>query len=99
MNKYICYYAYVGQETEGEVRLLEPQVFLANNKPEALYKYHCLNAFYDEKEPFHKNLSEHMKSEYKQGGWGYFVLQLHDDSYSPERKWFEAKYKDGGYDK
>lgn len=99
MKKYICWYAYKGMETEGRTNLQEPQTFEADSPAEALHKYHCYNAFARNQEPYHKTLTEHLKSEFNSGGWGFFVLELHPDAYYQENSHFTRKYLEKGYNK
>lgn len=93
MSKYICWYAYKGHETEGHLQLEEPESFEANSKAEAMYKYLCFRSWRERKEPYHKSLTEHLKSEYNEGGWGFVVRQLQDDEYVSELPMFENWYQ------
>jgi hypothetical protein len=97
-NQYIVWYAYRGHETEGGVSLEEPVCLQARSKAEALYKYMCYRAFKDKGEPYYKCLSDHMKSSYNEGGWGYNVKKLDITEYVPEEIYFK-KYHDEGYSK
>lgn len=93
MNKYICWYAYQGHETEGHLSLNEPQKFEANNEAEAVYKYLCITAMKEKREPYHKTLTEHMRSQSPAGGWGYHVMRLHDDEKIYPNEYFERFYQ------
>lgn len=80
-------------ETEGHLHQEEPASFEAETKSEALYKYLCLLAFRENKEPYHKSLSDHNRSEYNEGGWGYFVKELADSEKTyNDNDWFKGKY-------
>ena len=89
MNKYICWYAYSGQETEGALHLGEPFRCKAENESEALWKYLCKEHLGKTTKPYHKNLSEHMKSESNSGGWGYCVVKMHEsETYTDDDGYF-----------
>ncbi|MES2287404.1 MAG: hypothetical protein V4547_17050 [Bacteroidota bacterium] len=92
MGKYICWYAYKGHETEGHLHLEEPECFEANSAAEALYKYLCMRAWREKKEPYHKSLTEHMKSEYSSGGWGFMVKELAETEYVNPNEMFYNQY-------
>jgi hypothetical protein len=66
-------------ETEGRLDLNEPQIYDAEDKAEAMWKYHAFlfsrNKGNDMRE-YHKNLEEYRKSEYATGGWGYHCREL-----------------------
>lgn len=96
INKYIVWYAYKAMETEGNVHLQEPKRILARSKSEALHKYNCFNAFENKKEPYFKTLSEHISSDFPDGGWGNFVAKLDPSEYCPVHFW-DNKYETDGY--
>ena len=98
-KKYICWYAYSGHETEGNVNLEEPMTLQAKNKSHALYKYICYTAFKEGKEPYYKTFSEHDKNDYSEGGWGYCVRELHPDESVGSEQVLLQLYLSGGYDK
>lgn len=97
MNKYICWYAYQGMETEGRLDLEEPKLFETRTKAEAFHKYLCYLAVRRGAEPYHKTLTDHLKSEFNEGGWGYCVRQLHDGEPVYKDDWFESLYLSKGY--
>jgi hypothetical protein len=79
MNRYICWYAYKGHETEGRLDLEEPEIFQAVDKAEAMWKYHeflfrrgkgnnMLN--------FYKDLDHYRKTCDHITGWGFWCEQL-----------------------
>ncbi len=94
MGKYICWYAYQGHETEGHLQLEEPQSFEAESKSEAMYKYLCFRAWRERSEPYHKSLTEHNKSEYNEGGWGFCVRELSESEYvNPNEMFYNQFYQ------
>jgi hypothetical protein len=40
MKRFICWYAYAGHETEGNLYLEEPVIFEAIDEADAMWKYH-----------------------------------------------------------
>lgn len=99
-SNYLCWYAYSGQETEGRLELCEPLRFEANDKAEALWKYHCYLAMQRNEKPFFKNLSEYKISDYADGGWGFFVIKIDESECreTAESIMFRIFYKDNKYD-
>lgn len=94
MKKYICWYAYRGMETEGHTRLEEPFLTTAKNKAEALYKYNCYQAWIKNSEPYLKSLTEHMKSDFNDGGWGNFVMEIEPNEVFFINSFFEQDYNE-----
>jgi hypothetical protein len=78
MKRFICWYAYSGQETEGRLDLLEPEIFLAD-KAEAMWKYHEFlfkrrkgNNMLD----FYKDLEDYRARCHHLTGWGFCCEEL-----------------------
>ena len=92
--KYIVWYAYSGMETEGNLHLEEPIVLLARNKSEAIYKYLCYGAIRERREPYYKSFSEYDKSKYREGGWGFNVIRIHDDENIHYNEYLDKIYND-----
>ncbi len=93
MKKYICWYAYQGHETEGRLVLDEPECFEANSEAEAIFKYLCLRAWREKREPYYKSLSEHLESDNNAGGWGFNVKELAESEYiNPNEMFYNQFY-------
>ncbi len=99
MNKYICWYAYSGHETEGHLQLEEPWRCTANSKAEALWKWLCYRVMIKRGQITNSNLSEYLKSKYNEGGWGFCVAQLDKDEYVNEDHYFTEFYTKNQFDK
>lgn len=75
MKRFICWYAYQGQETEGNTFLEKPEIFTAIDKAEAMWKYRNLldpefgDRFYN------GNLDEFRKKN-NFIGWGFWCEEL-----------------------
>ncbi len=75
MKRFICWYAYQGMETEGQLRLEEPKIIEATDIAEAMWKWHHMsdpewgNEFYNnDLEAYRK------KGEFT--GWGCWCEEL-----------------------
>lgn len=75
---WICIYQYKGMETEGHLQSNELMVVRADDKIEALYKYHVWLCWREGrlKDIYYKSLSEYRKSEYASGGWGFCAYKV-----------------------
>lgn len=77
---WLCLYQYKGMETEGSLNSNELMIVRADDKVEALYKYHVWICWREGriKDVYYKSLSDYRKSEYADGGWGFVAYELKD---------------------
>lgn len=76
MRTFICWYAYQGMETEGNVQLQEPAIFDAKDEIEAMWKYHQklgTNEVFDKRFPTLEDFRE--KCEFITG-WGFNCREI-----------------------
>ena len=93
---WLCLYQYKGHETEGHLNSEEKFICEANDKVEALYKYHLWLTFRDKsRKILWSSLTEYRKSEYASGGWGFFAYKLAKGNvYRDDTEWFYVKYSE-----
>jgi len=95
-NLYLCKYEYSGQETEGHLQMEESFVCEAKNKAEALYKYHVFLFLRNKNQKLSwLTLSDYIREDYAEGGWGYSALQLDkkESRSRMDRDWFYKEYE------
>jgi len=78
-RKFICWYAYSGMETEGNLYLNEPQAYDALDVAEAMWKYH--NYLYSRGEgnnmrEYYKDVDDFRKRAEYITGWGFRCEEL-----------------------
>lgn len=83
---FICTYEFQGQETEGNLQQEESFVCSAEDKVEAIYKYHVYLWYRKGKvRPFElPSLEEYRKMPYADGGWGYRAMKLDPENWQYE---------------
>jgi hypothetical protein len=79
MARFICWYAYKGQETEGRLDLEEPQIFEAVDEAEAMWKFHLhrdKSRGYGKITDHYKDLDDFRERAKPYQGWGLWCEQL-----------------------
>lgn len=74
-KKFICWYAYKGMETEGNLRLEEPVIIEAADKAEAMWKWHHKNDSEWGRKFFNNSLDKFRK-EGQITGWRHWCKEL-----------------------
>lgn len=82
-NEYICWYAYSGHETEGNVFLHEPLITEAVDEAEAMWEYHIHlhsrdKTQWDPRRDF-KDVDDYRKNDKNITGWGFWCRKLCDE--------------------
>ncbi len=75
MKRFICWYSYQGMETEGNLCLEDPWITKAEDKAEAMWKWHNHRGV-DMKDA-HGTLEEFRKIDFL--GWGMWCEELADE--------------------
>jgi hypothetical protein len=75
MKRFICWYAYQGMETEGDLVLMEPAIIKAVDIAEAMWKYH--HKFTpDWGKMFYNDDLEEYRKKGEFTGWGFWCEEL-----------------------
>ena len=79
-KEFICWYAYQGHETEGNVFLHEPQIYKASCVAEAMYRYLIWcgekgHTGYDPRKEY-KTWKDYEKNDPHITGWGWWCREL-----------------------
>jgi len=75
MKRFICWYAYQGMETEGQLRLEEPVIIKAVDIAEAMWKFHHMKTP-DWGKLFHNDDIEAYRKKDDFTGWGWWCEEL-----------------------
>jgi hypothetical protein len=75
MKRFICWYAFRGQETEGQLSLEKPVIIEAVDMAEAMWKWHHLSCP-DWGKVFHNDDLEAYRKKGDFTGWGHWCEEL-----------------------
>jgi hypothetical protein len=79
MKRFICWYAYKGHETEGNLSLKEPQIYISVDEAGAMWQYHeylfRIGEGNDMKE-YYKDVDDFRERNDNITGWGFRCEEL-----------------------